>query len=62
MSLAIYSVTEVLLSYAEACNALGEDGKARRTINLIRQRAGMPAISSVGNRCAMISAMKEWLC
>lgn len=42
--------TEVLLSYAEACNALGEDDEARYTINMIRQRAGMPAISSDGNQ------------
>ena len=35
---------EVLLNYAEACLGLGEDGPARNTLNLIRERAGMPDI------------------
>lgn len=33
---------EVLLNYAEACIELGEDAEARRYINMIRRRAGMP--------------------
>ena len=33
---------EVLLNYAEAQNALGNDGEARSSVNLIRTRAGMP--------------------
>ncbi len=41
---------EILLSYAEACNELGEDDEARTYINMIRKRAGMPEISSVGDQ------------
>lgn len=33
---------EVLLNYAEACIELGEDAEARKYINMIRRRAGMP--------------------
>ncbi len=40
--------SEILLSYAEACNALGEDSEARNIINMIRKRADMPPISSEG--------------
>lgn len=36
---------EVLLNYAECCIELGEDAEARRYINMIRQRANMPALS-----------------
>lgn len=35
---------EVLLNYAEACLGLGQDDIARNTLNLIRERAGMPDI------------------
>ncbi len=42
--------TEILLSYAEACNELGEDEEARRVINMIRNRAGMPPINSDGSQ------------
>jgi hypothetical protein len=35
---------EVLLNYAEACLALGEEGLARSAMNQIRVRAGMPDI------------------
>jgi hypothetical protein len=41
--------TEILLSYAEACNELGEDGEALSVINQIRKRAGLPEISGTGN-------------
>ena len=40
--------TEVLLSYAEACNELGEDDEARTYINMIRKRAGLPEITGTG--------------
>lgn len=33
---------EVLLNYAEACIELGDEDEARKYINMIRQRAGMP--------------------
>jgi hypothetical protein len=39
---------EVLLNYAEACIALGEDAEARTYINKIRKRAGMPDITESG--------------
>lgn len=39
---------EILLNYAEACIELGEDVEARRVINLIRKRAGMPDITESG--------------
>jgi hypothetical protein len=39
---------EVLLNYAEACLALGEEGPARSAMNGIRQRAGMPDIEDRG--------------
>jgi len=39
---------EVLLNYAEACIELGQDGEARTYINMIRQRAFMPDVTSSG--------------
>ena len=41
--------SEILLSYAEASNELGEDGEARTYINMIRNRAGLPDITSSGD-------------
>ncbi|MFL5740245.1 MAG: RagB/SusD family nutrient uptake outer membrane protein [Flavisolibacter sp.] len=40
--------TEVLLNYAEACLGLGQETEARQYINLVRKRAGMPAITETG--------------
>lgn len=40
--------TEVLLNYAEACIGLGQEAEARQYINLIRQRANMPAVTDAG--------------
>lgn len=40
--------TEVLLNYAEACLGLGQEEEARTYINMIRKRAGLPAISASG--------------
>jgi starch-binding outer membrane protein, SusD/RagB family len=37
---------EVLLNYAEACIELGLDAEARTYINMIRARAGQPAIAA----------------
>ncbi len=37
---------EVLLNYAEACIELGQDAEARTYINMIRTRAGQPALSA----------------
>ena len=39
---------EVLLNYAEASLELGQDGEARMNINMIRSRAGMPAVTESG--------------
>lgn len=40
--------TEVLLNYAEACIALGQEGEAKTYINMIRKRAGLPDINTSG--------------
>ncbi len=39
---------EILLNYAEACIELGEDATARKYLNMIRKRAGMPDITESG--------------
>lgn len=39
---------EVLLNYAEACLALGQEEEAKTYINKIRARAGMPAVTESG--------------
>ena len=41
--------TETLLNYAEASIALGEEANAKETLNLIRYRAGMPALTETGS-------------
>jgi len=41
-------LAEIYLNYAEACIELGEDGEARKYINMVRRRAGMPAIDDTG--------------
>jgi len=43
---------EVLLNYAEACIALGQDAEARNYLNMIRKRAGMPDITESGSALA----------
>jgi len=37
---------EILLNYAEACIELGQDAEARTYINMIRTRAGQPALAA----------------
>lgn len=39
---------EILLNYAEASLALGDEVEARKYINMIRKRAGMPAVTESG--------------
>lgn len=39
---------EVLLNYAEACIALGQEAEARQYINMVRKRAGMPETNESG--------------
>ncbi|MBD2753836.1 RagB/SusD family nutrient uptake outer membrane protein [Spirosoma validum] len=41
--------TEVVLNYAEACMALGQEAEAKTWINRVRFRAGMPAITETGS-------------
>jgi len=48
-----FRYAEILLNYAEACLELGEEAEARTYINMIRERAGMPAITESG------AALKE---
>ena len=43
-----FRYAEILLNYAEAQIALGNEGEARNAINQIRQRAGMPDIDDTG--------------
>ncbi|MVM34087.1 RagB/SusD family nutrient uptake outer membrane protein [Spirosoma sp. HMF4905] len=40
--------TEVVFNYAEACIALGQEAEAKKWINAIRFRVGMPAITESG--------------
>ena len=40
--------TEMVLNYAEACIALGEEAEAKTWLNKIRFRSGMPAITDAG--------------
>ncbi len=44
----IMRFAEVLLNYAEASAALGEEGDAREAVNRVRRRAGMPEINDSG--------------
>jgi starch-binding outer membrane protein, SusD/RagB family len=43
-----FRYAEILLNYAEACLGLGQEDEAKAQINIIRDRAGMPAITSTG--------------
>ncbi|WP_018615911.1 RagB/SusD family nutrient uptake outer membrane protein [Segetibacter koreensis] len=43
-----YRYGEVLLNYAEACIELGQDDEARKYINMVRKRAGMPDVTESG--------------
>lgn len=44
---------EILLNYAEACIELGENDEARKYINMVRKRAGLPGLTESG------TALKE---
>jgi hypothetical protein len=39
---------EILLNYAESCIELGEDAEARTYLNMLRKRAGQPALTESG--------------
>ncbi len=43
-----FRYAEVLLNYAEACIELGEDAEARKYINMVRTRAGLPGVTESG--------------
>lgn len=43
----IFRYAEILLNYAEAAFELGETGEALSAVNMIRDRAGVPPLSSV---------------
>lgn len=47
----IFRLSEIYLNYAEALNAMGNDGEAITWLNKIRQRKGveMPAVNAAGN-------------
>jgi len=43
-----FRYAEILLNYAEACIALGEEAEARNAINQVRARAGLPPTEASG--------------
>jgi hypothetical protein len=43
----IFRYAEILLNYAEAAFELGKEGEAKAKIDEIRQRAGMPNLTSI---------------
>lgn len=43
-----FRYAEILLNYAEACIELGEDSEARKYINIVRKRAGLPGVTEEG--------------
>jgi hypothetical protein len=43
----VFRYGEILLNYAEAAFYLGQQGEALEKINMIRERAGMPELSSI---------------
>lgn len=50
---------EILLMYAEACNELGEDADARTYTNMVRRRAGQPALPAEIAGEALRSAIRR---
>ncbi|MDT7828268.1 RagB/SusD family nutrient uptake outer membrane protein [Pricia sp. S334] len=44
-----FRYAEILLNYAEACIALGQDAEARQYINMVRRRAGQPDLTESGD-------------
>ena len=45
-----FRYAEILLNYAEACIELGLEDEAKTYLNMIRDRAGMPDITSTGQQ------------
>lgn len=50
---------EVLLNYAEACLGLGDEISARNTMNLIRERAGMPNVPDTETGTALVNRYRN---
>lgn len=50
---------EVLLNYAEACLGLGDETSTRNTMNLIRERAGMPDIPTTETGTALLNRYRN---
>ncbi|NEW83083.1 MAG: RagB/SusD family nutrient uptake outer membrane protein [Mariniphaga sp.] len=50
---------EVILNYAEACIALGQEPEARTYLNMIRKRAGMPDIPATVTGQALIDKCRN---
>lgn len=44
-----FRYTEILFNYAESCIELEEEDEARKYLNMIRKRAGMPEITDTGD-------------
>lgn len=42
----VIRLADVILMHAEACNALGDDATAQKSLNFVRQRAGVPLIAT----------------
>ncbi|UYQ92880.1 RagB/SusD family nutrient uptake outer membrane protein [Chitinophaga horti] len=53
-----FRYAEILLNYAEACIALGQEDEARTYINRIRTRAGMPALAATVTGQALVDAYR----
>jgi hypothetical protein len=45
----VFRYSEALLMYAEALSEMGSEGTARDMLNLVRTRAGAPAITTSGD-------------
>jgi len=49
--------TEIILNYAEACIALGQEAEGKTYLNMIRKRAGMPDVTESGQ--ALVNAYRH---
>lgn len=50
MNIKLIRLAEVYLNYAEACAKTGEDGEAQAYLKKLRDRVGLPAITSTGDQ------------
>lgn len=49
MNYILLRYADILLLYAEACNETGQDGLARQALKRVRDRVGLPEVTSSGN-------------